>query len=140
MYNFIISTITNMSTNIFIFLSFFVINDYCCINKTIKNRVPTTIPSQELYQTILNLLPLNPKGLCNSLFRFLTLVAAIDNITDRGVGDAQAFCQLLLRNILLNHCNFHFLSKWGTWDSHCHIFLPPLPDLPGRKSFYCASD
>ena len=70
------------------------------------------------------LLPFDAEGLGDALFGALTLVSAVDDVADRGVGDAEASGQLLLGDVLLYHCDFHFLAEGGAWDSGCHIGSP----------------
>ena len=69
------------------------------------------------------LLSFDAEGLGDAFFGALALVAAVDDVADCGVGDAQASRQFLLGNVLFYHCDFHFLSKWGAWDSVCHVWV-----------------
>ena len=64
---------------------------------------------------------MNSQSLRNPFLCFLTLVSAVNDIAYRGIGDAEAPGQLLLGDVLLYHRYFHLFSKWGTWDSCCHI-------------------
>ena len=68
-----------------------------------------------------SLLTLDAESFGDALFGAFTLVAAVNDVADGGVGDAEAFRQLLLGDVLFYHCDFHFLAEWGAWDSGCHI-------------------
>ena len=72
------------------------------------------------YNTLF-ILPFNSKCFSYAFFGALTLVAAINDVADGGVGDAKTFRQLLLGDVLLYHCDFHLFAEWGAWDSGCHM-------------------
>ena len=73
-----------------------------------------------MFMILPSLLTLDAESFGDALFGAFTLVAAVNDVADGGVGDAKTFRQLLLGDVLLYHCDFHLFAEWGAWDSGCH--------------------